>query len=297
MGGAAIIPFVPRSNMRSGKPRLLAPDAWAPELEHFDEWLRSKKLPTSTRKMRNYQLRCFAHAVGKPPYDVTLADITSWLGTDTWKPATCASNRSAVRSFYKWATIHDKIGRNPAEFVEVVQVPKGLPRPVDDDVLEAAIASAPAREAVMMRFAAYAGLRCCEVAAVHRRDLVIERIHDDKGKKRNIYSLRVCGKGSKERMVPLAKDLAKIVLAHEGYLFQGLIDGHVSAAYVSKILSRCLPPGVTAHMLRHRFASKAYQRSKDIRAVQELLGHASVATTQIYTAIDAERLRRAALAA
>ncbi|WP_022899139.1 tyrosine-type recombinase/integrase, partial [Humibacter albus] len=80
-------------------------------------------------------------------------------------------------------------------------------------------------------------------------------------------------------------------------LFPGRVDGHLSAAYVSKLISRALPEGVTAHPLRHRFASRAYAAERDIRAVQELLGHASVATTQIYTAVPDAALRRAALAA
>jgi site-specific recombinase XerD len=97
--------------------------------------------------------------------------------------------------------------------------------------------------------------------------------------------------------VPLPDDLAEELLNYDGYIFSGQIDGHLSAAYVSKLMSRELD-GATGHQLRHRYATRAYQLGgNDIRAVQELLGHASVATTQIYTAVQPESLRRTALAA
>lgn len=111
------------------------------------------------------------------------------------------------------------------------------------------------------------------------------------------YSLRVRGKGEKVRVVPISSHLAGLILEHDGPAFPGQIDGHLSAGYVSKLISRALPEGVTAHMLRHRFATKAYGASKNLRAVQELLGHASVATTQVYTAVDDDDLRTAAAAA
>lgn len=95
-------------------------------------------------------------------------------------------------------------------------------------------------------------------------------------------------------MIPVPSTLARDILAANGWLFEGNIDGHLSAAYVSKLISRALPEGWTAHTLRHRFASMAYiGAGKDIRAVQELLGHASVATTQIYTAVEDDVMRAA----
>lgn len=140
----------------------------------------------------------------------------------------------------------------------------------------------------MLQLAASAGLRCREIALVHSDDLV----RDLAG-----WSLIVHGKGDRTRHVPLTEDLALELRTYEGWVFPGQIDGHLSAAYVSKLLSRVLP-GATAHQLRHRFATRAYQLGgRDIRAVQELLGHASVATTQIYTGVDQDSLRRAALAA
>jgi site-specific recombinase XerD len=141
---------------------------------------------------------------------------------------------------------------------------------------------------MMLRLAA-AGLRCREIAVVHSQHV---------GRGPRGYFLRVEGKGDKIRHVPIPEDLARDTLAVGGYVFHGRVDGHLSAHYVSKVISRALPASVTAHMLRHRFGTRAYQLGgRDIRAVQELMGHASVATTQGYTQVEAEALWTAALAA
>lgn len=149
-----------------------------------------------------------------------------------------------------------------------------------------AMLEADERTRMMLLLGGHAGLRCCEIAAVHSRDIV--------GTRGN-YSLLVHGKGRRERLVPLSNLLALDILARDGYVFPGQIDGHLSAAYVSKLLSRALPAGMTAHQLRHRFATQALRGSGgNLRVVQELLGHSSIATTQVYTAVETNELRTAA---
>lgn len=141
----------------------------------------------------------------------------------------------------------------------------------------------------MLELALNAGLRCCEICKVHSRDVFADLVG---------WSLVVRGKGKRQRIVPLSDDLARRLRDVDGYAFEGQIDGHLSAGYVSKLISAALPPGVTAHPLRHRYATRAYELGgRDIRAVQDLLGHAYVSTTQIYTAVSDEAKRRAALAA
>ena len=135
----------------------------------------------------------------------------------------------------------------------------------------------------MILLAAYAGLRRAEVAAVHSRDI-------------EGTSLRVVGKGGRVRVIPLHPALEEALNGLDGYVFPGRLQGHVSADNVGKTLSRLLGPGWTAHTLRHRFASRAYAAERDIRAVQELLGHSKLETTQLYTAIPDGALRTAVLA-
>jgi site-specific recombinase XerD len=86
-------------------------------------------------------------------------------------------------------------------------------------------------------------------------------------------------------------------LSPTGYLFPGHLDGHLSPAWVGTLIDRTLEPGVTTHMLRHRFATVAYLAERDIRAVQTLLGHAKVETTIIYTAVPDGALSNAVNAA
>jgi integrase/recombinase XerC len=139
------------------------------------------------------------------------------------------------------------------------------------------------------------------------------RISEALGLKRNEFSqradaLRVKGKGGKMRMVPLLPQVAKAIeeyialcpfaLPGEGPLFVGARGGVLSPRIVQLAMSRLrgalgLPETATPHALRHSFATHLLARGGDLRAVQELLGHASLSTTQIYTAVDTERLLEA----
>ena len=142
----------------------------------------------------------------------------------------------------------------------------------------------------MILLAVRCGLRCREICQVHTNDLFEDLIG---------WSLIVHGKGDKQRVVPAPDDVRVAIQSRENeYLFPGQIDGHLSPARVSELISEALPPGVTAHMLRHRYATRAYQLGgRDLRAVQHLLGHAYSTTTEIYVQTDDAAVRRAALAA
>lgn len=146
------------------------------------------------------------------------------------------------------------------------------------------------RDALMIRIGFEMGLRCCEIARVHTSDVL------PVGSR---HVLAVVGKGDKRRVIPMKEDLARLILSYpQGWLFPGRIDGHLSAAYVSKRISWALPKSVTAHMLRHRYGTVTYaEGGANIRAVQKLLGHASIETTQVYTEVSDEALWKAAMAA
>nr|WP_231974795.1 tyrosine-type recombinase/integrase [Mycobacterium sp. E1747] len=148
-----------------------------------------------------------------------------------------------------------------------------------------------ARVLLMARLAGEAGLRRAEVAQVHTNDL----IDHPEGPQ-----LIVHGKGGKQRVVPITTSLAVEIAharPHGGFVFPGQIDGHVSPGHVGKLVSKAMPPGWSMHKLRHRFATRGYAGTGNLRAVQEALGHASVATTQRYTAVSSSEVRRVSEAA
>jgi integrase len=175
-----------------------------------------------------------------------------------------------------------------------VKVPQGKPKPASDEALAKALKKAPPRTQLMVRLGALAGLRAMEIAGLHSDAVTIIR---KKKRSKTKAFLTIKGKGSKTRIVPVTLDLAEEIQAKNGYVFPGRIDGHISPAYVSKLVSRVLPPGVTCHKLRHRFATRAYRNGKDLRALQKVLGHSSIATTQIYVDVSDDTLWAVALSA
>ncbi|WP_181068010.1 tyrosine-type recombinase/integrase [Rathayibacter sp. AY1A7] len=264
---------------------LVTPEAWTPPLTSYLARLASLRRSEGTIRLTSYHLRRFAVTTGLQPFAVALEDVEAYLARATWGASTVRSHARSLRGFYEWA---HATGRTPSlvtEHLGSASAPRGTPRPAAEDAVSCGLHDVDARTRLMVKLGAHAGLRCCEIARVHTRD--VQRGVD------GAY-LRVLGKGRKVRLLPLPAGLAADLRAlPEGWAFPGQIDGHLSASYVSKLISRALPEGVTAHMLRHRFASRTYTGTgKDIRAVQELLGHASVATTQIYTYVESDTLRR-----
>lgn len=269
---------------------LSTPDAWASPLASYTRWLRGADYPYSTEKLRLYHLKRFALTSRLAPAEVTEDDLLEYLGAHAWSSATRHSNRSSLRSFFGWAHASGLHPTNPAALLPKIRQQIGTPRPIPDLVLTDALHNAGERERLMMMLAATAGLRAIEISQVNLGDI---------SGPRGAQSLRVLGKGRKLRVVPIADSLARDLIeqgaAHAGgWVFPGQINGHLSAKRVSELLSDALPGDWTAHTLRHRFASAAYAGSRDIRAVQELLGHSNVATTQIYTAVPDDSIRSAA---
>ncbi|WP_435277917.1 tyrosine-type recombinase/integrase [Rhodococcus yananensis] len=132
-------------------------------------------------------------------------------------------------------------------------------------------------------------MRRGEVAQVHPEN---DMVPDVVG-----WSLIVHGKGQRKRVLPLPNDLADAL--HEagpGYLFPSPAGGHLSAHWVGTLVSRALADGTTMHQLRHLCATEIHDQTHDVRLVQVLLGHASLATTQRYLAVDDAKVRDAVLA-
>lgn len=263
------------------------PGEWLGPLTEFAAYMSASKTPAKSQYLRTYHVRRFALESGLAPYTVHLEDLIDHLHRNaSWSASTARCASSSLKAFYRWARLTGHVTEDPSANLPKIRLDVGKPRPAPVSAISKAERDHDWRVRLMVSLAAYAGLRCCEIAQVHSDDIVEDFVG---------WSLRVHGKGRKERMVPLRGELVHLLQQlPDGFAFPGNDGGHLSAAYVSKLVSRSLPDGVTAHQLRHSFASRAYRASgNDIRAVQELLGHASVATTQIYTAVDPDALRRA----
>lgn len=225
------------------------------------------------------------------PRDVTGGDLLTILGRSGCSIEYRRGRRASLTSFYRWSLTEGIVDTDPTLTLPVVKTPSPAPKPATDEIWEALLAAADSRTLLMARLACEAGLRRAEVAQVHT---------DDLNAGIDGASLIVHGKGSKQRVVPITATLADAIdkaCPCGGFVFPGKIDGHMSADCVGRLVSKVMPPGWSMHKLRHRFATRGYAGTHNLRAVQEALGHASVATTQRYTAVSLAEIRAVAEAA
>jgi integrase len=255
----------------------------------WETYLRATGAPETTVRLRTYHLRRLAADVTDPPHRLGFEALARWLAAHDWSPNTRRAYRSSLRSFYTWARTTGRVQKSPAHLLPPVAVPRGRPRPAPEAAYAEALASADERARLAIMLAARCGLRRGEVARLERADVEPDLIG---------HALRVRGKGGHVRMVPLPADLAAAILARpDGWLFPSTHGEHLTPHHLGKLVSRCLPGELTMHTLRHRCATVAYAGTGDLRAVQELLGHAKPETTARYTAVADEAIRRAMEAA
>ncbi len=224
--------------------------------------------------------------LGHDVLEATPAELRQWaqrMPRSTPRSRYAAINN--VTNFYRWCLDHGHLSVDPSRRLPTPKLPRLLPRPIPEDDLRKALDQAPTpRVRAYLVLAAYAGLRCTEIAALSRHD-VLDRADPP--------VLIAHGKGNKDRVVPMCRTVIEALNAHgmpsRGPIF-GRIDGQpgqVSAPRVSKMMGQYLAElGIDGrmHTLRHRFATETYRLSQDIRVVQELLGHESPQTTAGYAA-------------
>lgn len=214
-------------------------------------------------------------------------------------PASLALRLSALRSFFDWLVSKGELQVNPAKAVSAPKTPRHLPKNIDvDDVnrlLDIDLNDPLAvRDRAMLEIMYGAGLRLSELV-----NLDIKHLDLDTGE------VWVMGKGSKERRLPIGRsavqwlerwlDLRGLFGADEDALFLSKLGKRISARNVQKRFAEWgirqgLNSHVHPHKLRHSFATHMLESSGDLRGVQELLGHANLSTTQIYTHLDFQHL-------
>ena len=245
-------------------------------------------------------------AVKEPDISEFLAALkeSEYAPGKRYSSATAARVLAAVRGFHRFLVKEHDAETNPAEPVGSPRIPRSLPRALSEDEVKALLKAVPkdgaiaARDRAILELLYAAGLRISELTALDVDDLDLEE-----------HSVRCLGKGSKERIVPLGQhavdaigqylgqarpELARPVSGHAAFLNargtrltrQGcwkLLKKHATRAELHRRIS--------PHTLRHSFATHLIDRGADIRIVQELLGHASVSTTQVYTLVSREHIR------
>lgn len=211
----------------------------------------------------------------------------AWRSGLELAPATVAVYVSHVQMFYAWAYATGLLPADPAANIPVPKVPRRLPRPISEDDLTAALESASLRVRTWLVLAGWSGLRAKEIARLRGENVKL------RADQPVILVASDATKGIRERVVPLSRfvvaELSVAGLPLRGLAFRKADGNPVPANLVSKLCNQhlhdCGIPA-TLHQLRHRFGTQVYHVRRDLRATQELLGHASPATTAIYAAYD-----------
>lgn len=217
-------------------------------------------------------------------------------------PRSLARKLSAVKAFYRW--LADREGFEPTAVLSA-RAPKfhrKLPRPLSEsaahDMIETVEMQSETpwvstRDVAVMTLLWGCGLRISEALGLRGADAPLGK------------TLRIMGKGTKERIVPVLPAAQSAVddylrlcpypLTAQAPLFRGARGGPLSPSVIQKVMARArmqlgLPATATPHAMRHSFATHLLTAGGDLRAIQELLGHASLSTTQAYTGVDAARL-------
>lgn len=229
----------------------------------------------------------------------TTTDIQSYLTSAQVKPSSTARRISCLRTFYKFLMLEHVITENPVANLEMPKREKPLPKLLTTDEIELLISSAgdirsSVRLRAMIELLYASGLRVSELCALPMTALLGDR-------------LLIHGKGAKERIVPmhanaqatLSKWLDLRNDSESKYVFPSTSKtGHITRDGFFKILKKCAilaginPDRVSPHVLRHSFASHLLAHGANLRAIQTMLGHEDISTTQIYTHVMPEKLQQ-----
>jgi site-specific recombinase XerD len=281
--------------------------SWTAALARFDDWQQAAGMAAKTRRAYGAdlaQLAEWAAARELGPAELTHRHLRLFAGVVSergGKKSTVARKLAAVRTFYRQLVERGELDANPADLVSAPTKDSYLPRVLKAGevatLLERIPGSTPLdlRDRAMLELAYAAGLRAEELV-----DLDLDSPDPD------AEELRVEGKGGRTRVVPVGEPAWR---ALERYLAGGrppLDGGSSRALFLSKsgrrlstsdvrrrLALRLRQAGVSPHTLRHSFATHLLEGGADLRAIQELLGHASISTTQTYTRVESRRLKRA----
>ena len=277
-----------------------------PELDGFLALLAARRAPRTVEAYRR-DLRALGAYLGKPLANATTEELERYnaqLRADGLSTATIARRTASARSFYRHLQLLGAREENPAAALQLPRRPRSLPHVLSpgeaERLIEAAAGTQPRalRDQALVELLYGAGLRVSEAVGLDKAGVDLEaRI------------VRVLGKGGKERLVPIGRPAAEALRRylsrgrpfldkrHRPELFLNARGGGLTRAGVFLILRRLAekaglePARIHPHLLRHSFATHLLEGGADLRSVQEMLGHADVATTELYTHVSDRRRR------
>jgi integrase/recombinase XerD len=297
---------------RNGPVRGQTPDVPDPAVAGFLALLAAQRAPRTVDAYRR-DLADLAGYLGRSPVAATSGDIEGWLADLRGRgqaPSSIARRAAAARTFYRHLVALGQRSDNPAADVDLPRRRQRLPRSLSlgevERLIDAANGTTPRslRDRALVELLYGAGLRVSEAVGLERGAVDLEG-----------RAVRCIGKGDKERVVPLGSQAVESLrryLArgrpyldrrHRPELFLNAQGGGLTRAGAFLILRRLaasagLDPGrVHPHLLRHSFATHLLEGGADLRSVQELLGHADLGTTELYTHVSDRRRREAYFAA
>lgn len=261
-------------------------------LEAFADYQRAGNRAKRTISTRASILRAFAARQNTTLLDATVFHMRKEIGREETAPSTKATTRATFLAFYTFLHVEEIRPDNPSLRLPVVKVPPHRPRPYTKEQIDRMLSTgAYKRTRAMILLATYQGLRASEVAAVHSDDIDM-----------HAGTLKVLGKGGRTDYLPLHSVIRELApTMNDGWWFpaRGGRDGHIRGQSVSDLLTDARTRAgitdkqLTGHSLRHSFGTELVRGGANIRAVQELMRHSSLQTTQRYTQVLDDDRRQA----
>lgn len=272
-------------------------------IQFLGEYLESieieKGLSKNTIEAYGRDIESFIDFINdKNPDEIVRADLYDFiknLRAKSYAPSSVTRKIASIKGWFRWLKLNEKIISDPSIAIESPKIPQKLPKVISVNEIDKIFSSnLTTQEQVIFELLYGCGLRVSELVSLEIKDIDL-----------NSKILRCFGKGSKERIVPLgekakkaiknyldlrslyAKNNSKKLLVNKSGRVITRQEIYVLSKKVGKIIEKQISP----HVFRHSFATHLLENGADLRVVQELLGHSSVSTTQLYTHVSKKRLK------
>lgn len=288
---------------------------WSTHIRQFRHHLKLERslsensIEAYTRDVEKLAAFAEKEFVGKSPLELELEHLRRFvnaLAALEISPFSQARIISGIKAFYRFLMYEDKIKEDPAQLLEAPKLGRKLPDTLSFQEIELLLEAIPLGESeghrnrAMLEMLYSSGLRVSELVELKKSQIFTE-----------IGFLKIVGKGNKERLVPVGKDALKYLKiyqeevrvhqtptkGHEEFVFLNRRGQKLTRVMVFLIIKKTaiqagIKKNISPHTFRHSFATHLIEGGADLRAVQEMLGHESITTTEIYTHLDRDYLRQ-----